>query len=484
MRATAPMTPPPAFQGIWSVHERIDGAFSSITDLLCENVSAILIFSDPNDVEQGEGLNDLLEVLYSLGLYAPPAFVLVHSVAPDAARSPGHAHEGGNLARWAFELGAAGLVASEPQGFELALVVRAKMRSLEKLEALCDEIDEELHERTIRAARTQQLLQVMQHALWQYARFVLAPDVPAVDTEIPSGVGFHLKEYHLGAELGRGLFGQVMRAIHAESGEEESIQLVDKASLLRVESIQSLQKTLRIMRSLSRHPGLVQLHEVYHSRSHIFIRTETFGCESLAHRLATARAPEASRGRLSFPQTISIIKQALAVVAFLHTQSVVHRNIMPGNFFISDPNEGLILKLVDFSLAHMMTESDVCEGACGTLPFVAPETLSGSFRSLPADVWSLGMVALEILSLDGVEKLPGAMDQLENLFSPDKYFNRLNTWEGVWPPRDHDFKLELCQWDLQSAVVLRPVLEGMLQLEVCDRWTSAQSLMEVERLLP
>lgn len=110
----------------------------------------------------------------------------------------------------------------------------------------------------------------------------------------------------------------------------------------------------------------------------------------------------------------SMFGQMCEAVALCHDAGISHRDIKPENFICCDSEElaatrdddeiaryekrKVIVKLTDFGLAT--TEENSCDVECGSRPYMAYECrneLGPSYAPKPADVWSLGVVLLNML---------------------------------------------------------------------------------------
>lgn len=103
------------------------------------------------------------------------------------------------------------------------------------------------------------------------------------------------------------------------------------------------------------------------------------------------------KSRLLDDEARPILLQLLAVVEYLHTNHVIHRDLKLGNLFL---RQGNMIKLGDFGLATLVYgENDRKRTICGTPNYIAPEILAGGERghSYEVDIWSFGVIMYTIL---------------------------------------------------------------------------------------
>ncbi|KAI8089291.1 kinase-like domain-containing protein [Halteromyces radiatus] len=86
-------------------------------------------------------------------------------------------------------------------------------------------------------------------------------------------------------------------------------------------------------------------------------------------------------------------KQLIHGVHYLHANGIAHRDLKPENLLLTTTG---CLKIADFGSAVYFTgdeEMIYCKGACGSLPYIAPEELEqDSYDARAVDVWSCGIV--------------------------------------------------------------------------------------------
>jgi hypothetical protein len=129
------------------------------------------------------------------------------------------------------------------------------------------------------------------------------------------------------------------------------------------------------------------------------------------HREIANRRSAVPRRRFTEDEVLSMLAQLLLALQYVHSNNVLHRDIKSANVLLTkDPTSSFpLVKLGDFGLAKLddLTISDDWERTfCGTVPNIAPEMLtrravSGrkSLYSKAAEVWSLGVVLHEMMSL-------------------------------------------------------------------------------------
>jgi len=103
------------------------------------------------------------------------------------------------------------------------------------------------------------------------------------------------------------------------------------------------------------------------------------------------------RGRLEVEEAVEIITQACRGLDYAHRNGVIHRDVKPGNLLVSDAE---VVKLADFGIARAAGQSSITQvgSVLGTAAYLAPEQARGEEAGPRADIYSLGVVAYQLLS--------------------------------------------------------------------------------------
>jgi len=128
---------------------------------------------------------------------------------------------------------------------------------------------------------------------------------------------------------------------------------------------------------------------------HLYLALEYLYGKTLGNYLA-------DRGRLSYRETIKIMRQICEALAAVHSAGYIHRDLKPTNIFLTRTGTGFdFVKLLDFGLAQKTTwkfwpfrASD----RMGTPLYMSPEQLLGEELDERTDLYSLGLIAYEMLS--------------------------------------------------------------------------------------
>ncbi|XP_057480811.1 mitogen-activated protein kinase kinase kinase YODA-like [Actinidia eriantha] len=214
-----------------------------------------------------------------------------------------------------------------------------------------------------------------------------SPSVPRSPgrTENPTSPGFRWKK---GKLLGRGTFGHVYVGFNSDSGEscamKEVTLLSDDAK--SKESAKQLGQEIALLSRL-RHPNIVQYYGSETVDDKLYIYLEYVSGGSIYKLLQ-------EYGQFGELAIRSYTKQILSGLAYLHSKSIVHRDIKGANILV-DPNGRI--KLADFGMAKHIAGQSCPLSFKGSPYWMAPEVIKNlNGCNLMVDIWSLGCTVLEM----------------------------------------------------------------------------------------
>src|SRR5579871_2359312 len=140
------------------------------------------------------------------------------------------------------------------------------------------------------------------------------------------------------------------------------------------------------------HPNIVQVFDFgfdEHQHQHFIVMEHVPG-HSCAELLR-------DRGRLDVDEAVEVLAQACRGLDYAHRNGVVHRDVKPGNLLVSDSGS---VKLADFGIARATDQSSITQvgSVLGTAAYLAPEQARGEEAGPRADLYSLGVVAYQLLT--------------------------------------------------------------------------------------
>jgi serine/threonine-protein kinase len=174
---------------------------------------------------------------------------------------------------------------------------------------------------------------------------------------------------------------EVWRGEDEVLGRSVAVKLIDPALLDDPGFRSRFRAEARAAAGLS-HPNVVVVHDYGEEDGTPYIVMELLDGETLAHRL--------SRGPVPSDQARSVCGQIAAALTAAHEAGVVHRDVKPGNVFLTRRG----VKVLDFGVAGQAESGPVM----GTPAYLAPEQLDRGPVTAAADVFALGVVLYETLT--------------------------------------------------------------------------------------
>uniref|UniRef100_A0A0A1XJJ5 non-specific serine/threonine protein kinase n=1 Tax=Zeugodacus cucurbitae TaxID=28588 RepID=A0A0A1XJJ5_ZEUCU len=190
------------------------------------------------------------------------------------------------------------------------------------------------------------------------------------------------KVFDIMCKLGEGSYGSVYKALHKESSSIVAIKLVPVAS-----DLHEIIKEISIMQQCDS-PYVVRYYGSYFKQYDLWICMEYCGAGSVSDIMRLRKKT------LTEDEIATILSDTLQGLVYLHLRRKIHRDIKAGNILLN--TEGYA-KLADFGVAGQLTDTMAKRNTVIGTPFwMAPEVIEEIGYDCVADIWSLGITALEM----------------------------------------------------------------------------------------
>lgn len=193
-------------------------------------------------------------------------------------------------------------------------------------------------------------------------------------------------KYELLHLIGCGSTSEVYTAICKTNNRELAIKLINLEAYPM--EIDFLRKEVAFWSS-SQHPQVVKYYNSFISKTTLYILMECMSGGSVSDIL-----------RYSFPNgftdehVIATILQAiLNALNYIHSNKELHRDVKPGNALVSSDGR---IKIGDFGVAASLLNNSSRYTVIGTPCYMAPEVLENTGYTEKADIWSVGITAIEL----------------------------------------------------------------------------------------
>ncbi|SCV99801.1 LAFE_0B02806g1_1 [Lachancea fermentati] len=236
--------------------------------------------------------------------------------------------------------------------------------------------------------------------------------------------GIQLQDLVQLGKIGSGNSGTVIKALHVPDSRVIAKKTIPVENKTLVKS--QLIRELSIMQNVKPHQNIVGFYGAFYTASttnEIVILMEYMDCGSLDKILSTYKR-YLSRGELEFRDPwfneLVLSKISFAVLnglSYLYGHyKIIHRDIKPSNVLIS--SKGFV-KICDFGVSKKLINS-IADTFVGTSTYMSPERIQGSVYTTKGDVWSLGLMIIELVTgefpLGGHKDTPeGILDLLQRI---------------------------------------------------------------------
>jgi serine/threonine-protein kinase len=201
----------------------------------------------------------------------------------------------------------------------------------------------------------------------------------------------NIGKYQIQDVLGQGGMGIVYRAFDPAIQRPVAVKTITKSTLDPGDLLYVLTRFRHEAQAVGRltHPRIAAIYDYGEDMDLAYIVMELVNGKSLFHHIH-------NEVRFGLKEIGELIRQLLDGLGYAHALGVVHRDIKPSNILINDDGR---LKLTDFGIARIDSSTLTQVGEImGSPGYMSPEQFLGTDIDARGDIYSVGVIAYELLA--------------------------------------------------------------------------------------
>ena len=199
--------------------------------------------------------------------------------------------------------------------------------------------------------------------------------------------GLSSSRYKVIEVLGEGGMGTVYLADDLLLGMPVAIKVLGSSFTRDKGAVSTLKQEARIAMQLS-HRHIVRIHNLQKSGDHFFLVMEYV-------RGRTFRDILKRYGKLPVETVLQVVRVSADALSYAHRHKIIHRDLKPTNLMLGEDG---VLKIIDFGVSCLVGAQKFTDDIIGTPTYMSPEQIRGERLDHRTDIYSLGMIAYELLT--------------------------------------------------------------------------------------
>jgi serine/threonine-protein kinase len=196
-------------------------------------------------------------------------------------------------------------------------------------------------------------------------------------------------------EIARGNMGAVFLGYQSSLKRQIAVKVLPK-SIITSRNAKTFQQEAELAAILS-HPNIIPVYEVGDAGEFLFLAMQLVKGKTLSYYIQRSQKNILPSKRiLPLDTTFSIVISVLNALDYAHRNSIIHRDIKPGNILIEEYDKRPII--VDFGLAKVIRKPDATTAVIvGTPLYMAPEQILEPEVDGRADIYATATMLFEML---------------------------------------------------------------------------------------